>query len=535
MDKNCTVLYLSKTESGRDGAFEGVKYCSSVLALLKELLTLPKRFELDNNPNNLEINIPIITLINPDWTPSGDGVDSLSISDIQKLLKFRFFSLNLIIKVIDLSNAKFDESLDRDITLVSNNIKSRLLRIKSWIGLLPRSNGSFINSMPNFLKDIRLNTPPQISTEDISKFTKMLIECINYDELLDLPFDHSHYSSKINKWEFNAYEFSHDELIIIGAIILSDSKYENSIKGNVLLSFLFFVRDNYHIGNPFHNFRHAIDVLQATNIYLSKINNGKYKINPIDSYSLLLASIGHDIGHPGITNAFLINNSTPLALYYENISVLEQFHHFQFEQIRTPYFEYIKNKDNDEISKLIHSSILATDMARHDSFVDKIPNLDKKSNNFELLACLLIKSADISNVCRPLSPSCKWGLSLGEEFKQVAKLEKSILNCHLNSDDGWSNNECDCGAMSVGDCSGESPLDSDDNLNGLGSSIGGFPICEIDVDQSVELVPGLSGSQLFFIDRFAINFFSKIGDAIEELDFLNQHLESNAVYWKSKQ
>lgn len=535
MNKNCKVLCLSKTGSPRNERLKGATHYRSVLALLKELLTIPKRFKIDNDSTEMEINFPIITLIDSSWTPTGKGIDSLDIIELEKLLKFRFYSLNLIIRVIDLSNETVDKILNKDINLVSYNVSSRLLRIKSWIGLLPQANSNCINSMTNYLANVRLNSTPPISNDDISKFTKLLIECIDYDELLDLQFDNNHYLSKIQKWDFNAYEFSPDELIKIGSIILSGTKYVNSIKENVLLSFLFFVRDNYHVGNPFHNFRHAIDVLQATNNYITKIDNNNYRIDPIDSYSLLLASLGHDIGHPGITNAFLINNSTPLALHFENISVLEQFHHFQFEQIRIPYFSYIQNPDNNQISRLIHSSILATDMARHDSFVDKIPNLDKQSNNFELLACLLIKSADISNVCRPLLPSCKWGLSLGEEFKQVAKLEKSITNCHSANIDAWSDSKCECGALTAEECKGISPLDSDENLNGLGSSIDGVPICEIEVEQSVDLVPGLSGSQLFFIDRFATNFFIKIGEAIEELNFLNTQLKSNAVYWKSKQ
>lgn len=529
------VLCLSGTGSTKGDTPAEIVHCTTATILLKKLLCFSKQWKADGDSSETEINFPVVVLIDTKWAPTGHGLEALDVMNLVKLLKFRFYALNLLVKVMDLTGVDWSMiGEDRDVKRVRENTHWRLLRIKSWIGLLPKSNAPFINTMPNYLNNVRLMTSPALIPEDVEMFTELLVEAVEYEELLEIPHEDAYYVDKINRWDFNAYEFSSDELVRIGAIILSSTKYEGAITGDVLLSFLFFVRDNYHVGNPFHNFRHAIDVLQATNFYLSQIDNENYNIRPIDSYSLLLASLGHDIGHPGITNVFLINYSTPLAVYYENISVLEQFHHFQFEQIRRPYFSYAKNGDGDRITDLIHASILATDMARHDSFVEKIPSLDKQSASFELLACLLIKSADISNVCRPLSASCKWGLSLGEEFKQVAKLEYSIKKCHSANDDNWDCTPCECGAQSKEGCNGKSPLDSDESLNGLGSSIGRFPIREIEVEQSVELVPGLRGSQLFFIDRFATNFFVKIGQAIEELDFLNHQLKSNARYWKGE-
>jgi hypothetical protein len=45
-----------------------------------------------------------------------------------------------------------------------------------------------------------------------------------------------------------------------------------------------------------------------------------------DVFALLLASIGHDVGHPGVNNDFLIHSQTPLAQLYNDKSVLESFH-----------------------------------------------------------------------------------------------------------------------------------------------------------------------------------------------------------------
>lgn len=88
--------------------------------------------------------------------------------------------------------------------------------------------------------------------------------------------------------------------------------------------FIFDICNSYHSVNPYHNFRHAVDVLQANYYFLCKIgaiepmcdkpkpneksiNHLKDLLEPIDIFALLMASIGHDVGHPGVNNNFMVN------------------------------------------------------------------------------------------------------------------------------------------------------------------------------------------------------------------------------------
>lgn len=440
------------------------------------------------NTHEKEIDYATIIVVN---TNEDIWKEEISIDTAVKLLKYRFSHLNIIILPVD------PEDKIRE---MREYFPTRLQRMKLWTGF---SNAELLDTMDGYVDS------KAIKEEDLKLFTDLLSR-IQYDKLLfHVNADREKLWEALNKWDFDAFQFNLDELLVISFLIFERFiKPENS---NNLKSFLFFVRDNYHIGNPFHNFRHAVDVLQATNMFLnSLIKNSNYKISKLDSFSLLLASLGHDIGHPGITNAFLISNKSPLAVKFNNISILENFHRFQFQRILIPFLN--QSMENNLLSiemeidvpyllDIVNYSILATDMAKHDEFVGEIERLITEFDNFKLLACFLIKCADISNVCRTLNTSCKWGLSLGEEFKQIALLEKYLKNEIKPSDE---------------------IVEFDFKK----------PIKNIDAKEGIVLVPKLAGNQMFFINRFATDFFTKISDSLPPLYILSSTLRTNTTYWE---
>lgn len=191
-------------------------------------------------------------------------------------------------------------------------------------------------------------------------------------------------------------------------------------------------RSAYNTFVPYHNFRHVVDVLQATFSFLvaigslppfpadssetSETESRKQSplaalIKPVDALTLMIAAIGHDVGHPGVNNAFLVNLNAPLAQLYNDRSVLEAFHCAAFSQIlRRHWPAAFSDRDMRE---LMISSILATDMGLHFDYMKKLGFLQEKLaenggtdgwngrvlDEQKTLACsLIIKCADISNV-----------------------------------------------------------------------------------------------------------------------------------------
>ncbi len=55
--------------------------------------------------------------------------------------------------------------------------------------------------------------------------------------------------------------------------------------------------------NPYHNFRHAVDVLQSFYYMLTNSTVLKY-LKEIEILALAVAALCHDLAHPGFNNFF---------------------------------------------------------------------------------------------------------------------------------------------------------------------------------------------------------------------------------------
>ena len=96
--------------------------------------------------------------------------------------------------------------------------------------------------------------------------------------------------------------------------------------------------DIYIEKNPYHNHLHGIDVCQMSHLHLIVLEKyHKKKIGILHRFSVLLGALVHDLGHPGVTNAFLITTDNGLALQYNDQHVLEMYHVAEaFRVLRKP-------------------------------------------------------------------------------------------------------------------------------------------------------------------------------------------------------
>ncbi|KAI5926621.1 HD-domain/PDEase-like protein [Camillea tinctor] len=269
----------------------------------------------------------------------------------------------------------------------------------------------------------------------------------------------------VGNWHFCAHDFCDDALLIAACRMfkhaLSMPELEKwRIPTDQLTTFLVACRTAYNKFVPYHNFRHAVDVLQATFNFLvhigvlppypldpnqSHVTQTQPKsplaalLGPFEALTLLISAIGHDVGHPGVNNGFLIVLNAPLAQLYNDRSVLESFHCAAFSQILRRHWP--KAFEDKKLRTLMISSILATDMGLHFDYMNKLSELKIKlqgassTNEWKgrmleeqkaLVCSLLIKCADISNVARGYGTALQWMTILCDEFSRQATMEEEI-------------------------------------------------------------------------------------------------------------
>ncbi|CAO3591876.1 unnamed protein product [Absidia cylindrospora] len=288
--------------------------------------------------------------------------------------------------------------------------------------------------------------------------------------------------TQISSWGFAPFDYNYYELVQCAFIVLRHvltlpglENISRSVSDGDLYDFLFDVANMYQSLNPYHNFQHAVDVMQATYYFLCQIGvlppmepdasptlssakfpHGQYTwlqdnaimkdlISPFDILALILASIGHDVGHPGVNNMFMIKTATPLALMYNDRSVLESFHAMVFFNILQRHCfrqltEWRTTAQYTRFRRIVMRSILATDMGLHDDYVNKIQtqanrlkaypldirNQEQATEEVLLICGSLIKCADISNCARPFPVAKKWAEILQHEFHEQGDLEKEL-------------------------------------------------------------------------------------------------------------
>ncbi|KAI9702691.1 MAG: 3',5'-cyclic-nucleotide phosphodiesterase [Bogoriella megaspora] len=266
----------------------------------------------------------------------------------------------------------------------------------------------------------------------------------------------------VGRWSFAADDFTDDELLWGALCILRHALTMPEVQEwkrttDELVTFLLACRGAYNEFVLYHNFRHAVDVLQALFYFLLQIGTlppyavetrRTYQrqsaiatlLTPFHGLMLLISAIGHDVGHPGVNNAFLVALNAPLAQLYNDRSVLESFHCAAYSQILRRYWPAAFSHSGMRRSMI--NSILATDMGVHFQYMADLGNLQEKlaQNNYELdgwgqkqiekyrdLTCgILIKCADISNVARKFDCAVKWAGILTDEFANQGIMEKEL-------------------------------------------------------------------------------------------------------------
>ena len=157
-----------------------------------------------------------------------------------------------------------------------------------------------------------------------------------------------------------------------------------------------------------------------------------------EQFACLIAASCHDIEHPGVNNGYLINTGSPLALRYNDVSVLENFHcartfEIMAEDSSFNIFESLPKDKLKNIRACMLSAIMATDMSFHFEYVTRFKtkvsdagfSLDDVRDR-QLLVDIIVKCSDVSNPTKNNEISRCWTEKVMEEFFRQGDEERKL-------------------------------------------------------------------------------------------------------------
>ncbi|KAM4557629.1 3',5'-cyclic-AMP phosphodiesterase 4B-like isoform 1-T1 [Fundulus diaphanus] len=242
----------------------------------------------------------------------------------------------------------------------------------------------------------------------------------------------------INKWGLNIFrvaEHSHNRpLTCIMYKIFQERDLMRTfrIPTDTFVTFMLTLESHYHSDVAYHNSLHAADVVQSTHILLSTPALDAV-FTDLEILAAIFAAAIHDVDHPGVSNQFLINTNSELALIYNDESVLENHHLAVGFKIlledSCDIFQNLTRNQRQALRKMVIDMVLATDMSKHMNLLANLKTmvetkkvtssgvllLDNYTDRMQVL-CNMVHCADLSNPTKPLDLYRQWTDRIMEEF-----------------------------------------------------------------------------------------------------------------------
>ena len=218
------------------------------------------------------------------------------------------------------------------------------------------------------------------------------------------------------------------------------------------------------VENPYHNSAHAADVTQAFNCMLqTALADSQALRNSITKDDILagiIASAGHDYGHPGTNNSFMKETMSAAHVLFSGDSTLERMHAsrtFSLVFRRGGAYDILSTaagskKKINEIHATATKLVLSTDMARHAEILgafegwheSRIATVSSSSEPPKsprtksttripiddggklLVLQMIMKAADLGNAFREWNVCLEWTKRISEEFLKQGKSESEM-------------------------------------------------------------------------------------------------------------
>ena len=238
----------------------------------------------------------------------------------------------------------------------------------------------------------------------------------------------SHYG--VGDWSFDALSLAsqHQSVLkLVGMEILND---QSILPKEHLPDFLEALESRYDSSQPYHSNIHAADMSNAVYFMFESCGlQERVNISETTVTCLYLAALGHDVGHPGYNNNFLINLRHEYAVTYSDRSVLENFHAAELirllsGEVKGVNFlgglaEPLQKQERFWMTSLILNtdmSKLMTDLSALRMKISSGSFVMEEVADQQLVMSWLFRSADIGHSAKPWSIHEAWSMRVVQEF-----------------------------------------------------------------------------------------------------------------------
>ncbi|XP_035509704.1 cAMP-specific 3',5'-cyclic phosphodiesterase 4D-like isoform X2 [Morone saxatilis] len=343
--------------------------------------------------------------------------------------------------VSEMASNKFKRMLNRELTQLSETSRSGN-QVSEFIAntFLEKQHDVEILSPPPKEKEKKKRPMSQIScVKKVTQSPSLAPACIPrfgvntpQESLLAKEIE------DINRWGLDIFKIAkfsgNRPLTVIMYTVFQERDLLKTFKipNDTFVTFMMTLEDHYHSDVAYHNNIHAADVVQSTHVLLSTPAL-EAVFTDLEIMAALFASAIHDVDHPGVTNQFLINTSSELALMYNDASVLEN-HHLAvgfklLQEDNCDIFQNLSKKQRESLRKMVIDMVLATDMSKHMNFLADMKTmvetkkvtslgvllLDNYSDRIQVLQNM-VHCADLSNPTKPLEIYRQWTDRIMVEF-----------------------------------------------------------------------------------------------------------------------
>ena len=261
--------------------------------------------------------------------------------------------------------------------------------------------------------------------------------------------------SHIRRWDFDVFTLKTSQIISMVALAFEELEIAQcfKVKPRTFFTFVLQIRDQMmEHSAPFHNIYHTANVFQALFVMLTTFGASKY-LSHLEVFACLTAALVMDLNHPGVDNSFSVLTSSPIAVRFNDQSVLENYHIVKAMELlqnsASNIFEGLTRAQYKQARSIIIDVVLATDPDMHHqlyhTFRQIVPDFLAANKHEEpaqhpaqtshvplslrhrrLLMRVLLHSADLSYTARVWEQSKVWGQRVETEFLKQGDQEAAL-------------------------------------------------------------------------------------------------------------